>query len=323
VTVVLTGAGAGIVVSTSNPERFMPQMPALALAAVPGRRAQTLELAQEIERRGFSGIYCASFGDGISLCLSLAHATKTIRFGTAIANIYARNPLDMALTGAYIHELSGGRFDFGIGVSHGPNNKRLGVDTGKPVSDMREYVEKMRSAGEGFGKLPPLVLATLRKKMVALSVDAGDGAVWANAARSHMAESLKDVPRARIDAGFFVGDMLPTCIDDDIEAAKAVNKRTLTGYLMLPNYRNYWKEAGYTEEMEAVEQALAAGERDKLPGLMTDRWLSDCTLYGPVGRVREGLEAWFAAGVSTPIVVPSSTKGGQFKAFEEAFAAFS
>lgn len=297
-------------------------MPTLALAAVPGRRLATIDLAREIERRGFAGIYCASFGDGTGLCLSIAHATNTIRFGTAIANIYARNALEMGQAGAYIHEVSGGRFVLGLGVSHGPTHQRLGVQVGKPLGDMRHYVETIRANAKGFGDLPPIVLATLRRKMVDLSVELGDGAVWANAARSHMAASLAAVPKERIDAGFFVGNMIPTCIDDDAEAAAAVNRRTLTGYLMLPNYRNYWKEAGYQEEMEAVEQALAAGERDRLPGLMADRWLADTTLFGSVAQVREGLDAWFAAGVSTPILVPSSTKGGQMKAFEEMFAAF-
>ncbi len=300
----------------------MPQMPALALAAVPGRRLATIELAKEIERRGFQGIYCASFGDGMGLCLSIAHATSTIRFGTAIANIYARHPFDMAQAAGYIHEVSGGRFVLGLGVSHGPANARLGVETGKPLSDMREYVAKVRDGGPQVGELPPIVLATLRRKMVGLAVEAGEGAVWANASRSHMKESLAGVPRERLAGGFFVGNMLPTCIDDDRTAAMNVSRRTLTSYLMLPNYRNYWKEAGYVEEMEAVEGALARGDRDALPGLMSDRWLSDVTLFGSVSDVRKGLEAWFAAGVSTPILVASSTKGGQMKAFEEMFAAF-
>jgi len=55
---------------------------------------------------------------------------------------------------------------------------------------------------------------------------------------------------------------------------------------------------------------------------MSDRWLSDVTLYGPVRRVREGLEAWYDAGIKTPILVPSSAVGNQLKAFEELFAAF-
>jgi alkanesulfonate monooxygenase SsuD/methylene tetrahydromethanopterin reductase-like flavin-dependent oxidoreductase (luciferase family) len=297
-------------------------MPALSLAAAPGRRRATIELAQEIERRGFSGIYCASFGDGIGLCLSLAHETKTIRFGTAIAIIYARHAIEMGQSAAYIHEVSGGRFVLGLGVSHGPTYARLGVQAGKPLSDMRSYVERMRAGVPQFGELPPVVLATLRQKMVDLAVEIGDGAVWANASRSHMDASLSHVPAAKLAGDFFVGDMIPTCVDDDREAAAAVMKKQLTGYLMLPNYRNYWKEAGYVEEMETVERALAAGERDRLPGLMTDQWLSDCTLFGTVAEVRNGLEAWYAAGMKTPILVPSSTRGGQFKAFEEVMAAF-
>jgi hypothetical protein len=39
--------------------------------------------------------------------------------------------------------------------------------------------------------------------------------------------------------------MIPTVIDDDLEAARARNRKTLQGYVALPNYRNYWIEAGY------------------------------------------------------------------------------
>jgi hypothetical protein len=46
------------------------------------------------------------------------------------------------------------------------------------------------------------------------------------------------------------------------------------------------------------------------------------TLFGSAGEVRAGVEAWQAAGVTTPILVPSSTRGGQLQAYEELFAAF-
>jgi alkanesulfonate monooxygenase SsuD/methylene tetrahydromethanopterin reductase-like flavin-dependent oxidoreductase (luciferase family) len=188
---------------------------------------------------------------------------------------------------------------------------------------MRRYVEAMRAAAPQVGPLPPIVLATLRKKMVELAAEIAEGAVWANAARSHMPESLAHIPQEKREGDFFIGDMIPMCIDDEDPAAAAnVMKRVLTGYVMLPNYRNYWKEAGYVEEMEAIEAALARGDREALPGLMSDRWLADCTLFGTRKQVFEGLEQWYAVGVKTPIVVPSSTKGGQVKAFEELFAAF-
>ncbi len=299
-----------------------PKLPALALAAVPGRRAATLELAKEIEKRGFAGIYCASFGDGVGLCEALAFATDRIPFGTAIANIYTRHVSDYALTASFIHEISGGRFHFGIGVSHGPTNERAGFKTGKPLGDTRRFVEQLRGTPRA-GELPPIVLAGLRKKMVALSGEISEGVVFANAARSHMAESLSALPDEQRTPDFYVGDMIPTCISDDESAAAAVNRRTLTGYVMLPNYRNYWKEAGYVEEMEAIEKAQQAGEHDRIPSLMTDQWLEDTTLFGSASKVKEGLEAWYAAGVNTPILVPSSASGGQMKAFEEFFEAFS
>ncbi|UCE85792.1 MAG: LLM class flavin-dependent oxidoreductase [Deltaproteobacteria bacterium] len=297
-------------------------LPALSLAAVPRRRRATLDLAREIEARGFAGIYCASFGDALALCEAIALVTQRIPFGTSIVPIYTRHVADFAQMASFIHEVSGGRFRFGIGVSHAPMLRRFGIEPGKPLADMRTFVSELRAVPRA-GELPPIVLATLRKKMIALAGEIGDGIVFANGARSHMPESIAALPPAtRKDADFFIGNMIPTCISDDVEAAAAVNRRTLTGYAMMPNYRNYWREAGYVEEMDAVEKALAAGERDRIPTLLSERWLADTTLFGSAARVREGVEAWRDAGVRTPILVPSSAVGNQMTAFQELFAAF-
>jgi alkanesulfonate monooxygenase SsuD/methylene tetrahydromethanopterin reductase-like flavin-dependent oxidoreductase (luciferase family) len=291
--------------------------------AVAGRRRATVELAQRLERDGFGGIYCPSPGDGLALCEALALTTREIPFGTSIANIYTRHPVDYAQTAAVIHELSGGRFRFGIGVSHGPTHQRLGLKVGRPLEETRKFVEDVRAAAPQVGGLPPIVLATLRRRMVELAGEIAQGAVWANGARSHMAESLGHLPESRrSDPAFFIGDMVPTCIDDDRAAAANVLRRTLTSYVKLPNYQHYWIEAGYAEEMEAIRAAIARKDDDRIPSLMSDRWLRDVTLFGPAAEVREGVEAWRATGVRTVILVPSSTRGGQMKAFEELIAAF-
>jgi alkanesulfonate monooxygenase SsuD/methylene tetrahydromethanopterin reductase-like flavin-dependent oxidoreductase (luciferase family) len=298
-------------------------LPAVALAAAPGRRRRTLELAREVEKRGFGGIYCASFGDAVGLCEALAFATERIPFGTAIANLYTRHPADYAQSAALIHELSGGRFRFGVGVSHGAINARMGLRTGRPLADARAFAEAYRAAPR-VGELPPLVLAALRPKMVALAGELGDGVVFANAARSAVPGLLRALPDARrADPAFFVGNMVPVCIHDDRAAAAALNRRTFVMYLNLPNYRNAWRDAGYAEEIAAVERAIAGGERgERLPELMGERWLADVSLFGSAREVREGAAAWLDAGVRTPILVPSSAAGNQMVAFEELFAAF-
>ena len=72
--------------------------------------------------------------------------------------------------------------------------------------------------------------------------------------------------------------------------------------------------------MEGIEAAISAGDREKVQYFLTDSWLSDTTLFGSASQVREGVEAWFDAGIKTPILVPSSANGGQMIAFEEMLA---
>ncbi len=298
------------------------QLPAMSLAAVPGRRAAILDVAVEAERRGFPGIFCPSLGDSLALCQAIAQRTERIVMGTSITPIYTRNVADFASTAGFLHEISGGRFRFGIGVSHEPAMKRIGVTQGKPLADMRAFVKGLRDTPR-VGELPPIVLATLRDRMIALAAEIGDGMVFANGARSHMDHSLSVLPEAtRNDAEFFIGNMIPTCVSDDEEAAKAVNRKTLTSYAFLPNYRNYGREAGYEEEMSGVEAAMADGDLDRVPACLSDRWLADTTLFGSASKVREGIEAWFDAGIRTPIIVPSSAAGNQLNAIEEFFALF-
>jgi alkanesulfonate monooxygenase SsuD/methylene tetrahydromethanopterin reductase-like flavin-dependent oxidoreductase (luciferase family) len=297
--------------------------PAVSLVAVAGRRRATLELAQRLEREGFAGIFCPSPGDGLALCEALALSTREIPFGTSIANIYARHPSEYAQTAAVVHELSGGRFTFGIGVSHRPAHERLGIRPGRPLADIRTFVADLKALEAQVGGLPPIVLATLRGRMVEMAGEIARGAVWANGARSHMAASLRRLPdSARDDRTFFIGDMVPVCIDDDRAAAAAVMRRVLTPYVRLPNYQNYWIEAGYAEEMTAIRGAIDRREAERVVELMSDRWLRDVTLFGSAAEVREGIEAWRTAGVRTVIAVPSSTRGGQMVAFEELIQAF-
>jgi alkanesulfonate monooxygenase SsuD/methylene tetrahydromethanopterin reductase-like flavin-dependent oxidoreductase (luciferase family) len=299
------------------------QLPAISLVAVPGRRRATLQIAREIERRGFAGIFAPSIFSNMSLCEALAHVTERIVFATSIAPIYARTVGDFAQSAAFLHEISSGRFRLGLGVSHAPAQARMGASPGKPLSDIRNFVKQLR-AQEGLGALPPVILAALRQGMIALAGEIAEGMVFANGALSHMRRSLAVLaPGKREDPNFFIGNMIPTCICDDIAAAKAVHRRTLTHYALLANYRNYWKEAGYVEEMAAIEKAIAEERKADIAKYLSDAWLADCTLFGPAHRVLDRLEAWRAAGVGTPILVPSSAAGNQLQAMEEIFAAFS
>ena len=288
--------------------------PALSVVASPGRRRTILELSAEAERRGFPALACPTLGGALGLCVSLAHVTSTIRFYTAIQGIYGNSLSEVANLASHVHEVSQGRFALGLGVSHEPMVRRLGVTMGRPLEDMRTFVNDLRAQSKYSGELPPVYVAALRDRMLGLAEEIAQGALWANASLRHTS-----IQRRRVTTpDFYLANMIPTVIDDDIERAAAVNRKTMSVYVRLPNYRNYWKAAGYEEEMEAVEAILAEGRRDDVAEAMSERWLSDCTLYGSADRVREGFAAWREIGVE-PIAVMSSTSGGQVKAIGELF----
>ena len=297
------------------------QLPALSIVASPGKRQQILDLAKEAEARGFPALACPTLGGALGLCVSLAHVTQDIRFFTAIQGIYGTAVNEIGSLAAHIHEVSGARFALGLGVSHEPMVKRLGVEMGPPLADMRSFVGSLRDNEKYSGTLPPLYLAAMRNRMLDLAVDIAEGSLWANASFTYTSGQVDRVPTARRADGFYLANMIPTVIDDDRAAAAAVNRKTMAVYVRLPNYRNYWKAAGYVEEMEAIESAIAAGNRNDHVSLMSDTWLSDCTLFGTPNDVREGLERWYDIGIQ-PIAVMSSTTGGQIKAINELFDLF-
>src|SRR5215469_4900204 len=298
------------------------QLPALNLVAQPGERRAALDLAREIERRGFAGISVSSQYSNMAQCLGLAFATERIQFATAIAPIYAQTVDEFAQMAAYLHEVSGGRFQFGIGVAHPPTHARMGVTPGRPLADIRTFVANVRSV-EGIGALPPIILAALRRRMVTLAAEISDGVVFANASLSHMGQALSPITQARRnDPSFFIGNRIRTCVCDDEAEAKTVLRRTVTNYALMPYYRNYWKEAGYIEEMTAIERVVAEGPAVDIGKYLPDRWLEDCTLFGPPAKIRDGVEAWRAAGIKTPVLVPLSADGKQTTALRQVFAAF-
>lgn len=301
----------------SSPDR----LPALSIIGSPTKRAALLELAVDAEQRGFAGLACPGVGGNLALCGSLAHVTKSIAFWSSIQPIYLAHPLETAATAAHIGEVSGGRFRLGLGVSHVPMLDRIGLDTGKPLSDMRNYVAALRKAERGAGTLPPILLASLRDRMLDLAVEIADGALWANASLSFTPTQVARVAPERRNA-MQLANMVPTVIDADLDAARAIHRRTLGGYIVLPNYRNYWRVAGYGDEMDAIESALQIGDRESATAAMSDRWIDDCTISGDAGHVRDRLAAWYATGV-TPIAVMSSTTGGQAKAIRELFDLYS
>ncbi|MEY4196639.1 MAG: hypothetical protein RL482_731 [Actinomycetota bacterium] len=289
------------------------------------KRHAILELARRAEELKFAGIACPSLGATMGLCVSLAHSTNEIKFWTSIQPIYYSHAIEMANTAAHIHEVSNGRFALGLGVSHGPVIDRLGATTATPLADIKNYLATMKAQERFSGDLPPIYLAALRNKMMHLASEISNGAIWANASRKSIATQIALLPDSK-RSNMFLANMIPTVISDDSEAARAIHRKTLVGYVTLPNYRNYWRACGYGEQIDAFEKILSESSKEsrntEIISAMDNEWLDDCTISGDVDTVRERLYGWSQIGV-LPIAVMSSTSGGQAQAISQLFDAFS
>lgn len=289
------------------------------------KRHAILEFARRAEELKFAGIACPSLGATMGLCVSLAHSTNEIKFWTSIQPIYYSHAIEMANTAAHIHEVSNGRFALGLGVSHGPVIDRLGATTATPLADIKNYLATMKAQERFSGDLPPIYLAALRNKMMHLASEISNGAIWANASRKSIATQIALLPDSK-RSNMFLANMIPTVISDDVEAARAIHRKTLVGYVTLPNYRNYWRACGYGEQIDAFEKILSESAKEsrntEIISAMDNEWLDDCTISGDVDTVRERLYGWSQIGV-LPIAVMSSTSGGQAQAISQLFDAFS
>ncbi|MGA0765778.1 MAG: LLM class flavin-dependent oxidoreductase [Ilumatobacteraceae bacterium] len=299
--------------------------PAVSMVAPAKKRHAILELARRAEELKFVGIACPSLGATMGLCVSLAHSTNEIKFWTSIQPIYYSHAIEMANTAAHIHEVSNGRFALGLGVSHGPVIDRLGATTATPLADIKNYLATMKAQERFSGDLPPIYLAALRNKMMHLASEISNGAIWANASRKSISTQIALLPDSK-RSNMFLANMIPTVISDDVEAARAIHRKTLVGYVTLPNYRNYWRACGYGEQIDAFERILSESAKEsrntEIISAMDNEWLDDCTISGDVDTVRERLYGWSQIGV-LPIAVMSSTSGGQAQAISQLFDAFS
>ncbi|HVP30118.1 MAG TPA: TIGR03620 family F420-dependent LLM class oxidoreductase [Myxococcota bacterium] len=209
---------------------------------------QAAEFAQTVERLGYSILWLpeAVGRDPFVLATFLASHTKTLRFATGIANLYARDPMTMNTLRKTTGELSGGRFILGIGVSHA--HLVAGVrkhDYGKPVSTMRAYLEAMRGKpymAPAPPSEPPIVLAALRPKMLALAAEMAQGAHPYFVPPEHTARA-----REILGKSAWLAPEQMVLLETDAAKARAVARANMKVYTGLPNYQNNLRWLGYTD----------------------------------------------------------------------------
>src|SRR5271166_1282476 len=253
---------------------------------------QVRDLVHTVENNGYSTLwYPESRGyESMSLAAWLLSCSEKLVIGSSIANIYARDSFTAQRAMVSLNALYGDRFILGLGVSHIPLVEGLrGHRYDKPLAAMGAYLDginKFASAGE----LPPVVVAALGPKMLALSGAKSRGAVPYNVTPQHTAQAA-----AILGPSKWLAVEQKVTLETDPAKARALGRKELSRYMALDNYRNNFLRLGFSEA------ELANGG--------SDRFIDAMVLWGNADKVRTGLRAHFAAGATQVCIQPVHEDG--------------
>src|SRR5712692_2344458 len=114
--------------------------------------AASVDGARRADALGYDSVWVThGLGRDALLVLSAyARVAPRVGLGTGVIPIYPRHPVLMAQEALTLQETTGGRLRLGIGVSHRPMMEgALGLDMGRPLEVMREYVAVLRQGVVG------------------------------------------------------------------------------------------------------------------------------------------------------------------------------
>ena len=287
----------------------------LGLAVIPGvgwRANEIQTIAREAEDAGFDAIFAAEVNNDVMATAQLmGAATRRIQVGTWIANIYLRHSYACAQGAALIADATEGRFVLGLGVSHPPVNRALGIEMGDAPSALRRYVTAVRSWLKGEGPathLPqrpavrpvPLYVAAVTSRTVELASELADGIMPFLWSAERVKKSKVWIDRGRAKAsGLGKVDVtlgLPTFVGDDVKEMREAARANLGLYTTFPFFQRLFRASGFASEADQMEKGGGGAA-------LSDRMLDAVCLTGPMARCREQLGAFRSAGVDLPILV--------------------
>jgi probable F420-dependent oxidoreductase len=254
--------------------------------------SQIADMLGVIEKSGYSAFwYPESRGyESMSLAGYLLSKSSKLTIGSSIANIYARDAYTAKRAMISLNDWYGGRFILGLGVSHIPMVEGVrGHRYDKPIPAMRAYLDGINK-DLPTGEEPPVVVAALGPKMLALSAEKSRGAVPYNVTPRHTAKAA-----AILGPGKWLAVEQKVTIETDAARARALGRKELARYMVLPNYRNNWLRVGFTEA-------------DRAEG-GSDRFIDAMCLWGDAETVKKGLRAHFEAGATHVCLQPVHADG--------------
>jgi 5,10-methylenetetrahydromethanopterin reductase len=276
-------------------------------------------LARTAEDAGFDQFWVSHdlfFRSSPVILAAVAQATARIEIGTCILNPYTLHPAEIAMLAATLDELSGGRFNLGVGAGAGEFLKWVGLPQERPLSTTRRAIEAINAVLSGdpvedwlpeaylrfsARRRVPVYLAAFGPKMLRLIGEIADGALPLLFPPEHydtvaplIAEGAERAGRGLDDIDFAA--CVWCSIDEDREAAEAVLKDKIAyyGHALGPLI---WDRLGVTQEdFRPIERALMTERNPAKARALVDERMLRIGVAGSPADVIERLEVLVERG---------------------------
>ena len=307
----------------------------LTLGLVGAPLEEALDICRTAEDLGYTDVWSAEVGgtDAFAVLAALAPLTEQIRLGTAITPVFTRPAALLAMGAATVQNLSKGRFVLGLGTSSRIIVERwMGGNFSEPLPTLEDAVVAVREIFSGKkvtreGRMPvrdfrleigveapPVYIAALGPKACRLAGRIAVGVIFFLKTAHGVRVALEHVHAGAREAGRNPAELdvvarIPVALDEDPDLYRYMSQRLITNYAMVDVYNRSLADQGFAEEVAAVTEAWAAGDRGSASAAVTDEMIDALQIHGDADAARGRLEEFKEAGVKTPVLFPFSLAG--------------
>ena len=252
--------------------------------------SELLTLLARIEGLGYESIWSpdAMARDPYLLSAYMLANSNTIRVGTAVANMYAQDPVAAAQARLTLSEQYPDRFLMGLGVSVAFMNEQRNAETISPVVKQTQYLKGVREARlvtPAPSVMAPVFAAAHGPRLQQIAGEHADGIMtWA------MPPEHISLSRARLQEGSLINAGVAVIDESDPEVARAAARSFIALWMQLPHYRKAWVSAGFSES--------------DFEGNGSDRFIDAMFAWGSLDDIVGKLNEYHAAGADRIILSP-------------------
>ncbi|MEX2206373.1 MAG: TIGR03620 family F420-dependent LLM class oxidoreductase [Myxococcota bacterium] len=248
-----------------------------------------LELAQKLDQRGYDSVWIPELfaREPIATAGYLLGRTRRIAVGTAIANVYVRDPHATAQVRQTLAELSGGRFLLGLGVSNAMVNAARGHEWQPPLAKMRAYLDAMDAVkvmGPAPAKPCPTYIAAHGPHLQRLGALRTNGIITYLMTPEHTRQA-----RERIGPAAEINPVALFLAERDPGVARRMAREALKPYMGLEYYHREWRKLGF------ADADFASGGSDRLVDALV--------AWGDAQSLRKRAAAFESAGATRVIAI--------------------